>query len=131
MYRIIQVGVGGYGSSWLATVEACHRAQYVALVDINATHLAAAREKTGVPESVCFSRVEDALAAVTAWAANEVSDDDLSSSGLDVVDQESAVLLLFRLGEHVVDPLLLVGEPASELDASLDPPLANGRKPFW
>ncbi len=78
MHRIIQVGVGGYGNSWLATVSAplggislrstCHRAEYAALVDINAVHLAAAREKTSVPESACFSRVEDALAAVEADA---------------------------------------------------------------
>ena len=68
MYRIIQVGVGGYGRSWLATVTACDRAEYAALVDINAEHLVAAREETGVKKSICFSRVDDALAVVEADA---------------------------------------------------------------
>ena len=68
MHRIIQVGVGGYGRRWLTTVAACNRAEYAALVDINAQHLAAARERTGVSESAAFSYVEDALAAVEADA---------------------------------------------------------------
>jgi predicted dehydrogenase len=68
MHRIIQVGVGGYGGSWLETVPACDRAEYVALVDINPDHLNAARERTGVPESACFGSVADALSAVEADA---------------------------------------------------------------
>ena len=34
MYKIIQVGVGGYGGSWLSTIMDSDKAQHVALIDI-------------------------------------------------------------------------------------------------
>ena len=35
MYKIIQVGVGGYGGSWLSTIMDSDKAQHVALIDID------------------------------------------------------------------------------------------------
>lgn len=61
MMKLIQVGVGGYGSSWLSTVMESQRAQHVALVDLNLEHLKQAREITGLPDSVCFTNLEQAL----------------------------------------------------------------------
>ena len=40
----------------------------VALVDVVPEYLAAAREMTGLPEAACFTRIEDALAAVPSDA---------------------------------------------------------------
>ena len=69
MQRIIQVGVGGYGSRWLSTVMATgEHAAYAALVDVSEAALAAARQETGIPESRCFSSLAAALDQVDADA---------------------------------------------------------------
>ena len=69
MLRLIQVGVGGYGRTWLDTLAGFReRAEHVALVDLSAAELERARARTGVPEARCFTRIEDALASVTADA---------------------------------------------------------------
>jgi predicted dehydrogenase len=66
--RSIHVGVGTRGKSHLrAALESGHW-RPVALVDIVPEYLEAARELTGLPAGACFSRVEDAVAAVEADA---------------------------------------------------------------
>lgn len=65
--RLIQVGVGGYGRTWLDTVmQTRDRAEYAALVDVNEDALAAARALTGVPVGRCFASLGRALAEVEA-----------------------------------------------------------------
>lgn len=67
MRQIIQVGVGGWGTSWLNTMgEFKERAAYAALVDVDDVALTAARARTGVPASRCFSSLEQALGSVQA-----------------------------------------------------------------
>ena len=66
--RSIHVGVGTRGKSHIRAALECGYWRPVALVDVVPAYLAAAREMTGLPESVCFTRVEDALAAVEADA---------------------------------------------------------------
>ncbi|HEX2185517.1 MAG TPA: Gfo/Idh/MocA family oxidoreductase [Chloroflexota bacterium] len=66
--RSIHVGVGTRGKSHLRAALECGYWRPVALVDVVPDYLAAAREMTGLPESACFGRVEDAVAAVEADA---------------------------------------------------------------
>ena len=68
MLKVIQVGVGGYGGSWLPTVMDSQRAQHVALVDLSPDHLQRAQEVTGLPQSACFSDLEQVLMTVEADA---------------------------------------------------------------
>jgi predicted dehydrogenase len=65
---LIQVGVAGYGRTWLDTVLATPRARHVALVDVNSAHLAAARATLGAPDLPTFATVEEAIGRVAADA---------------------------------------------------------------
>ena len=66
--RSIHVGVGTRGKSHVRAALECGYWRPVALVDVIPDYLAAAREMTGLPESACFTRVEDALRAVESDA---------------------------------------------------------------
>ena len=66
--RLIQVGVAGYGRTWLDTVAATSRASHVALVDVNPAHLAAARATLGAPDLPAFATLGEALRHVQADA---------------------------------------------------------------
>jgi predicted dehydrogenase len=66
--RFIHVGVGGFGRRWVDVLAADTRAEVVALVDVNAEALAAARDKCGYPESICHDSLEKALDVVQADA---------------------------------------------------------------
>ena len=69
MLRIIQVGVAGYGATWLRTVPLLpERVEYAALVDVSPDALTRAREVLGTPDLPSFDRLESALAAVEADA---------------------------------------------------------------
>ena len=49
--RFIQVGVGGFGRTWLPRVLRDRTATLAAVVDVDAGALAAAREATGLSRS--------------------------------------------------------------------------------
>jgi predicted dehydrogenase len=66
--RTIHVGVGGRGRWPVEVLSVDPRFQPVALVDIVPENLAAARERSSLPESACFSNVDAALASVPADA---------------------------------------------------------------
>lgn len=66
--RTIHVGVGTRGKVHLWAALESGYCRPVALVDVVPAYLAAAREMTGLPESACFARLEDALAAVDSDA---------------------------------------------------------------
>jgi predicted dehydrogenase len=68
MLRVIHAGVGGRGRWPLEVLGSDPRFESVALVDLVAEHLAAARAVTGLPEAACFTTLEAALAAVEAEA---------------------------------------------------------------
>ena len=60
--RLIQVGVGGYGRTWLDTLgQRRGRAIHVALVDTDPAALAAARLQTGLAADRCFATLSEAL----------------------------------------------------------------------
>src|SRR5687767_12862186 len=66
--RVIHVGVGGRGRWPLEVIGQDPRFHSVALVDVLPANLQAARELTSLPESACFSSIEDALHTVDADA---------------------------------------------------------------
>jgi predicted dehydrogenase len=66
--RTIHVGVGGRGRWPVEVLGDDPRFQPVGLVDLAPEPLAAARERLGLPERVCFASVEAALAALEADA---------------------------------------------------------------
>ena len=67
MRRVIQVGVGGYGRTWLDTLERFrHRITHAALVDVDEDALTVARRRFDVPAERCYSSFERALAEVEA-----------------------------------------------------------------
>jgi predicted dehydrogenase len=67
--RLVQIGVGGWGETWLDRVVASPDWEVTAIVDASAEPLAAARERHGLAESACFASVPEAAAAVEADAA--------------------------------------------------------------
>jgi predicted dehydrogenase len=64
-YRILQVGVWGFGRSWLGTVSKATsvEVELAGLVDTDCDNLERARELAKVGEAACFESVDDALAA--------------------------------------------------------------------
>lgn len=66
--RSIHVGVGTRGKSHVRAALECGYWRPVALVDVVPDYLAAARDLTGLPESACFTRVEEALEQVQSDA---------------------------------------------------------------
>src|SRR4051812_14911139 len=74
--RSIHAGVAGRGRTHLKAAIGCGLWQPVALVDPDPEALRQARAVASLPDSACFARLEDALAAVpadevtvTAWPA--------------------------------------------------------------
>jgi predicted dehydrogenase len=65
---IIQVGVGGFGQTWLGRVQRFADASLVAIVDVDPRALAAARQETGLAPSHCFGDYAEAFDAVQADA---------------------------------------------------------------
>jgi len=66
--RFIQIGVGGFGRTWVDVLAAERRARVVGLVDTDREALRKALEKTGCGESACFTSLERCLEAVEADA---------------------------------------------------------------
>ncbi len=67
MRRIIQVGVGGYGRTWVDTLgQFRDRVSCAALVDVDAVALTTARNRLGMEERNCFSTLRRALDSVDA-----------------------------------------------------------------
>ncbi len=53
--RVIQVGVGGFGRTWLGRIQRDRTASLVALADVSEEALRRAREETGLTASRCFT----------------------------------------------------------------------------
>ncbi len=66
--RSIHVGVGGRGRAHVRTAVESDFWRPVGLVDIVPDALASARAITGLPESACFTRLDDALSSIDADA---------------------------------------------------------------
>ena len=64
--RLIQVGVGGFGASWLWAVRECESFQHLALVDANPAMLDSVTEVVGAPPNKRFTGLETAIANVEA-----------------------------------------------------------------
>ncbi len=67
--RLVQVGMGGWGQSWLNNVlRRAEGVEVVAHVDPSPAALARVRTALGVPPDRCFATLEEALAAADADA---------------------------------------------------------------
>jgi len=67
--KLIQVGVGGFGSQWLQRISnAPERARHAALVDVSPETLAKAAVEAQVPAGRCFSDLATAIAATRGEA---------------------------------------------------------------
>jgi predicted dehydrogenase len=65
--RILQVGVGGFGATWLAALAGLPgEARHVALVDQSAGALAGARQVVAIGAEACFTDLDAALEATDA-----------------------------------------------------------------
>jgi len=67
-FKLIQVGVGGFGRSWTDIVESSEFWDAAAYVDINEEALKEAAVAHGMPKDRCFKDLESALAKVEADA---------------------------------------------------------------
>ena len=72
-FRVMQVGVGGFGRRWVGALSEAKGVKVVALADINPEALAAAQEKLSVPDSFCFKDFRKALDTVEADALINVT----------------------------------------------------------
>jgi predicted dehydrogenase len=70
--RVIMVGVGRRGASWVKAFRSLPDWEPVALVDVDQALMDAAGEATGVPESACFSALTPALQQIEADAVSVV-----------------------------------------------------------
>jgi len=68
LFKLIQVGVGGFGRSWTDIVESSEFWEATAYVDINKENLREAALAHKMPEERCFTDLQDALAKVEADA---------------------------------------------------------------
>ncbi len=91
--RTIHLGAGGRGRWPLNRFRDRDDFQAVALVDISAENLSAARETTGLGEDLCFSSLDAALAAVEADAVVVITPPDLHAE---------QCLEAIRAGKHVL-----------------------------
>jgi predicted dehydrogenase len=70
--RVILLGTGRRGASWLKAFRAVPEWQPLALVGADPDQMDAAGEMTGVPESACFTSLTPALEKVEADAVSVV-----------------------------------------------------------
>lgn len=108
MLRIIMVGLGGCGSHWIRNVyPKQHEAQLVAYVDASPESLQRARQNLALPDELCFTSLEQALAQVDCDAVQIAS--TLSA-------HIPLALTALRAGKHVLleKPLAPTLEEARE-----------------
>ena len=91
--RFIQVGVGGFGRTWLPVLQRDRQASLVAIVDASDAALATAREETGLSGSRCFGDFREAFEAVEADAVLNVTPPQF---------HEPVALAAFEAGLHVL-----------------------------
>jgi predicted dehydrogenase len=65
-FKLIQVGIGGMGNTWLNACAASDEVEYAALVEINPATAEAQAAKHGLDRRLIFGSLEEALAAVRA-----------------------------------------------------------------
>jgi predicted dehydrogenase len=117
--RLIQAGVGGFGSSWIYAVRDCDGFHHVALVDPNIDALRTAGGIVGVPIERQFTRLQDALASVEADGLI-----DVTPAPLHPVTSIAAL----KAGLHVLDekPIAETLKEAREIVRIADEPYPHG-----
>jgi predicted dehydrogenase len=67
-HKVIQVGVGGWGATWLGKVATSPTWELSACVDVGGEALSAARAAHGIPRERSLDTVQDAVAETGAEA---------------------------------------------------------------
>jgi predicted dehydrogenase len=121
--RLLQVGVGGWGATWLEKAVSSPTWELVGCVDLSANALEAARSTHGISREQCFSTIAEAVAATEANGALVVAPPQFHLSvaaeafdaGLDVLvekplaDTMANGLEMVRLAESS-DRILMVSQ---------------------
>jgi predicted dehydrogenase len=71
--KIIQVGIGGMGNTWLNTILNSSEVEYAALVEVNEDIVRQQAEKYGLDRALIFRSLPEALAAVSANGVIDVT----------------------------------------------------------
>ena len=71
--KVIQVGIGGMGNTWLNTVLNSSEVEYAALVEVNEAIARQQAEKYGLDRALIFRSLLEALAAVSAEGVIDVT----------------------------------------------------------
>lgn len=71
--KVIQVGIGGMGDTWLNTVLKSSEVEYAALVEVNDAIARQQAEKYGLDRALIFRSLPEALAAVSAEGVIDVT----------------------------------------------------------
>lgn len=71
--KVIQVGIGGMGGTWLKAVLASEQVEYAGFVEVNPQIAESQAEKFGLDRSKIFSSLADALNSVSADALIDVT----------------------------------------------------------
>lgn len=71
--KVIQVGIGGMGDTWLKTVLQSAEVEYAALVEVNPAIARQQAEKYGLDPAMIFGSLPEALAAVSAEGVIDVT----------------------------------------------------------
>lgn len=71
--KVIQVGIGGMGNTWLNTVLNSSEVEYAALVEVNEAIVRQQAEKYGLDRALIFRSLPEALAAASAEGVIDVT----------------------------------------------------------
>jgi predicted dehydrogenase len=71
--KVIQVGIGGMGNTWLNTVLHSAEVEYAALVEVNPVIAQQQAEKYGLDPALIFRSLPEALAVVSAEGVIDVT----------------------------------------------------------
>lgn len=71
--KVIQVGIGGMGNTWLKAVLASAEVEYAGFVEVNESIAQIQVDRYGLDSSVVFASLEEALAAVDADGVIDVT----------------------------------------------------------
>ncbi|TKJ46932.1 hypothetical protein CEE34_06325 [Candidatus Aerophobetes bacterium Ae_b3a] len=72
-FNVMQVGVGAMGRNWLSAIESLPGVEMVGLVDVNKDRLKEQAKKNSLGEEICFTSIDNALAAVRCDAIINVT----------------------------------------------------------
>ena len=109
MLRVIQVGMGGMGNTWLKTVLASKEVEFAGFVEINPTIATQQVQQYGLDASVVFASLDQAIATVRANAIIDVTPPHFHKEvSLTALDARLPVLSEKPLSNTLADAQIIV-----------------------